>query len=392
MSPVAGFRGRDLIRMARFVRIKDEELGRPITGHPGVLETPGFRVSQMSERAKWRVAASWSAYVLVCVLALTGCPGEDPAPSGPDDDDPWVEDMRSGSRDMKTAELGDMGPGGEEDMRVPPAEEDMPPQVIEDMIGEDMPGRSDMGGGPSCQDECAPDELVWLGAGQLPRLRPVRPGPLPGALAARELPVGVPVRGRRVACPAAAASVIWGDDLRGGVDRGGLRQLRPGRLPGDGRRGQLRVRGALRAGRLPCRARRRASTSAPRWGRRCVRGTRSASAASTTRTGAWIWGRRWPAGWGQACSQGACAPSCQDSCPGAGATECVGDGVRTCEDADGDGCLAWSAPQACPSDQSCSEGACSAECADDCDGAGVATCEPGGQQLQQRLDGLDPGH
>jgi hypothetical protein len=39
--------------------------------------------------------------------------------------------------------------------------------------------------------------------------------------------------------------------------------------------------------------------------------------------------------------------TCVDACPGLGLTGCVDDGVATCGDPDGDGCLAWSDPVPC---------------------------------------------
>lgn len=45
--------------------------------------------------------------------------------------------------------------------------------------------------------------------------------------------------------------------------------------------------------------------------------------------------------------------ACSNTCPTAGATQCSGTQVRTCQ-AGGDGCLAWSAAAACPSSGLCS--------------------------------------
>ncbi len=39
--------------------------------------------------------------------------------------------------------------------------------------------------------------------------------------------------------------------------------------------------------------------------------------------------------------------TCEDACPGLGLTSCLDDGVSTCGDLDGDGCLAWSVPTPC---------------------------------------------
>jgi hypothetical protein len=83
----------------------------------------------------------------------------------------------------------------------------------------------------------------------------------------------------------------------------------------------------------------------------------------------------------QTCVDGACqATGCSDECV-LGASECVGDGVRSCGQHDADPCLEWSDVVGCPEGQSCSQGSCTASCADECevdatkcDGNGVRSC------------------
>ena len=81
---------------------------------------------------------------------------------------------------------------------------------------------------------------------------------------------------------------------------------------------------------------------------------------------------------GQACEAGQCIDACVDECPAQGATECVGDAVRTCGNLDQDSCLEWSAPSACRDGEACSAGQCAADCTDECDAAGGAVCSPDG--------------
>jgi hypothetical protein len=67
------------------------------------------------------------------------------------------------------------------------------------------------------------------------------------------------------------------------------------------------------------------------------------------------------------CESGVCkaATACTDECT-AGATQCSGAGVASCGQFDGDACLDWSPPAACPQGQTCSNGTCSATCQDEC--------------------------
>ncbi len=65
------------------------------------------------------------------------------------------------------------------------------------------------------------------------------------------------------------------------------------------------------------------------------------------------------------CSAGACRDVCVDACE-LDATRCVGSGVSTCGDVDGDGCAEWSPAVPCDSGV-CDAGACAATCTNDCD-------------------------
>ena len=58
---------------------------------------------------------------------------------------------------------------------------------------------------------------------------------------------------------------------------------------------------------------------------------------------------------------------CTDACPAEGASECVGDEVRTCDERGG--CLEWSEPSACAEGSTCDpeSGTCREDCGDFCD-------------------------
>lgn len=86
---------------------------------------------------------------------------------------------------------------------------------------------------------------------------------------------------------------------------------------------------------------------------------------------------------GETCGQGgACGASCVDECVD-GAARCDGDAVVTCGQHDGDACLEWGAPAACP--KACALGRCVDACADECatdglrrcNGSAVDVCEEG---------------
>ncbi len=58
---------------------------------------------------------------------------------------------------------------------------------------------------------------------------------------------------------------------------------------------------------------------------------------------------------------GTCQPGsgcCTDQCSPSGDTKCSGTKLQTCGDYDSDPCLEWSAPSACPGSQECSAGEC----------------------------------
>ncbi len=70
---------------------------------------------------------------------------------------------------------------------------------------------------------------------------------------------------------------------------------------------------------------------------------------------------------GQRCDrEGRCVAGCEDRCQ-AGATACAGGGVTTCRDTDGDGCVEWSQPEACPPGTRCVDGACVGGCEHECE-------------------------
>ncbi len=92
---------------------------------------------------------------------------------------------------------------------------------------------------------------------------------------------------------------------------------------------------------------------------------------------------------GQTCSAGVCSGTCVDECSTSGATLCSGNGVITCGQLDGDSCLDWSTPVACPEGETCSGGGCSSACADECDTVGALRCAAAGPQACGQVDADD---
>lgn len=91
---------------------------------------------------------------------------------------------------------------------------------------------------------------------------------------------------------------------------------------------------------------------------------------------------------GESCSFGSCDAKCKDECPAMGATECDGPLVRTCGNVDGDSCLEWSNGVVCETGL-CAAGACAEKCVDECPAEGVAVCQQGAARRCGHYDG-DP--
>ncbi|MCO4762716.1 MAG: hypothetical protein KC502_14480 [Myxococcales bacterium] len=98
--------------------------------------------------------------------------------------------------------------------------------------------------------------------------------------------------------------------------------------------------------------------------------------------GCLAWGGGAPCAGGTVCDQGQCAKSCSNACTQKGATKCEGGVVKTCGDSDGNSCLDWGKSTKCEGKLVCANGACASSCtptctvkgATQCDGNGVATC------------------
>jgi hypothetical protein len=85
------------------------------------------------------------------------------------------------------------------------------------------------------------------------------------------------------------------------------------------------------------------------------------------------------------CSHGRCDASCTPECA-AGETRCDGpEGLRTCGQPSPDHCLVWLPAVACPAGQTCSAGRCGTACADECT-AGAAQCAGTGTSTCGDLD------
>ncbi len=93
--------------------------------------------------------------------------------------------------------------------------------------------------------------------------------------------------------------------------------------------------------------------------------------------GCYAWQNATACGAGQACAHGTCQATCSDQCA-AGTTQCSGSAdVQVCGYYGTAPCNQWSAPQACPSGQTCSKGVCtSPACTDDCE-PGASECQSG---------------
>lgn len=81
-------------------------------------------------------------------------------------------------------------------------------------------------------------------------------------------------------------------------------------------------------------------------------------------------------GAGKHCEAGACVvdgTACADECS-SGATECFGDAVRTCGQFDSDSCLDWGEPVPCATANTCAAGACTPFCQNECAPEGASIC------------------
>lgn len=92
------------------------------------------------------------------------------------------------------------------------------------------------------------------------------------------------------------------------------------------------------------------------------------------------WGDISSCGSDQTCENGRCVGECSDTCEADGRKRCGDGGVQTCRDGDDDGCLEWSAGEACESGRTCDAGECVAGCSDACSTAGATRCVTGGEE------------
>jgi len=100
------------------------------------------------------------------------------------------------------------------------------------------------------------------------------------------------------------------------------------------------------------------------------------------------WSTAAPCPEGTLCAAGECRVACRSECPGAGATVCDRGRLRTCGDTEGDGCLEWGTAVPCPKGQSCSNGACQAGCVAECTAEGDRRClSDAFQECTSSLDG-----
>ena len=103
------------------------------------------------------------------------------------------------------------------------------------------------------------------------------------------------------------------------------------------------------------------------------------------------WGTLTTCSAGEACVDGYCVESCVDECPTDGDRMCAAlpdNGFLICGNFDGDSCREWGSLTLCPQGETCSAGACSADCSDECN-AGERICDGNGYRVCGSYD-ADP--
>ncbi|MSQ84766.1 MAG: PKD domain-containing protein [Myxococcales bacterium] len=90
---------------------------------------------------------------------------------------------------------------------------------------------------------------------------------------------------------------------------------------------------------------------------------------------------------GLVCQSGLCALICSQPCPFIGATQCQGALVQACGDSDGDGCPNWGSSVGCPAGSSCQNNVCQLPCTNTCAVKGLTECVAGGMRLCNDADG-----
>ncbi len=99
------------------------------------------------------------------------------------------------------------------------------------------------------------------------------------------------------------------------------------------------------------------------------------------------WGAVVPCAEGQSCSGGVCSIVCGDECLN-GANRCAPGGVQGCGNHDDDECTEWGAAAPCPGEEVCSNGECAAQCVDEC-GRGALRCSANGVETCGQFDADD---
>ncbi len=104
------------------------------------------------------------------------------------------------------------------------------------------------------------------------------------------------------------------------------------------------------------------------------------AAGATGDDGCMAWSAPTACPGGTQCSLGVCSSTCVAECA-SGETRCDGaDAVRACGQADGDACLDWLPAEPCGAGQTCSAGRCTAVCVDECT-TGATECAAGGTMM-----------
>lgn len=93
--------------------------------------------------------------------------------------------------------------------------------------------------------------------------------------------------------------------------------------------------------------------------------------------GCFDWGDTTPCGSGTVCQDGECVVACPEQpCTVVGTHKCGDDNeILECGDYDADGCLEWGNPMSCAEGLVCAGGFCSTSCSNECTIVGAAKCE-----------------
>lgn len=104
----------------------------------------------------------------------------------------------------------------------------------------------------------------------------------------------------------------------------------------------------------------------------------------------WGWSKPKSCGTNQICDKqnNECVEGCNDACPGEGKKKCNGARIQTCQADETTGCLVWSSPESCDSNQHCDSATntCVDGCVDECQKEGDTECVDDGYRVCGQFD------